>query len=72
METEEALEVDKTNFITVTFGIKGWFAVEYWWNQEDGGFWEPWTSFEVGHADKAKAEEDAKNWSINEEKRLIL
>ncbi len=46
-----------SRFITIYEPIGGWNAVMYWWNQEDGGFWEPWqTGFGPYYGPDAKQE----------------
>lgn len=55
------------NFITTAEGMSGWFAVMYWWNDEDpelpGGFWEPWDTGLGRYRDEAKAIEEAQTWA---------
>ncbi len=31
-------------YMTITSGLSGHFAVHMWWNPDQGGFWEPWTT----------------------------
>lgn len=52
-------------YISVTKGMRGWFAVQYWWNPE--GFTEPWTSSPISFSTKAEAEADAITWAEAEE-----
>lgn len=40
--TVDALAIYRGRFVSVTEGMSGHFAVIYWWNKLDGGFWEPW------------------------------
>lgn len=40
--TSDALRTYRGKFVGVTKGMSGYFAVIYWWNQDMGGFWEPW------------------------------
>lgn len=38
---------DHTLYVTITRGMRGWFAVMMWWNDIEPdlrGFWEPWQS----------------------------
>jgi hypothetical protein len=56
-----------TGFITTYKSIAGWKAVQYWWNPEQGGFWEPWQTGSFAFKTKAEAEEDAKFWAEAEE-----
>lgn len=54
---------DHKAYVTVTCGIRGWFAVMMWWNQELGGFWEPWNTGDGSYATAREAEVDAKCWA---------
>ena len=49
--------------VTVTHGLRGYFAVLLWWNPEYGGFWEPWESGIGSYTTKSAAEEEAKDWA---------
>jgi hypothetical protein len=62
---------DKTPFITVYESIGGWKAIQYWFNPDYGGFWEPWQTGHFGYATEKEAEEDAKSWAENEEIRYV-
>lgn len=47
------------HFVTVTCGMRGWFAVEMWLNNQDfpdTTFWEPWQTddFSFRTADEAR------------------
>ena len=56
-------------FMTTTQGMSSWFAVKYWWNDEDipgTGFWEPWDTGIGRYADEAKAIEEAQDWAESE------
>lgn len=33
---------EKKRYVTLTRGMRGWFAVLVHWNPDHGGFWEPW------------------------------
>lgn len=57
----------KANYITVTQGMFGYFAVMLWWNPDMGGFWEPWSTGFGRYADKAQAISEAKDWAAAEE-----
>ena len=55
-------------FITTTKGM-AWFAVMYWWNDEDipgQGFWEPWDTGIGRYADEADAINEAQAWADDE------
>lgn len=52
------------HFMTVSSGIRGWFAVEFWWNDrpdefgpstDNPGFYEPWDSDFMSYATKQEA-----------------
>ena len=46
------------HFITVTRGIRGWFAVEMWLNDRDiegNVFWEPWQSDDLSYRTEEEA-----------------
>ena len=49
--------------ISVTSGMRGFFAVMLWWNPEYGGFWEPWQSGIGSYATEEEAIVDAKEWA---------
>ena len=54
-------------WISVYQPISGWKAIQYWWNPEMGGFWEPYQTGMFAHADKADAILDAEAWAEAEE-----
>ncbi len=62
MDTEQ----DTKNYITVTNGMSGWFAVEVWWNPEMDGFWEPYDTGYGRYATKEEAVAEGKVWAENE------
>ncbi len=53
------------NFITVTQGGRGWFAVHMWLNKEDleSPFWEPYETGFGRYATREEAEVEAKQWA---------
>ncbi len=59
------------NFITVTEGMNGFFAVEMWFNDEDNfpdeeenwGYWEPYQRGFHTHPTREKAEVEARRWA---------
>ena len=53
------------NFITVTQGMSGWFAVHMWYNEEDldFGFWEPYDTGMGRYATREEAVVEAKEWA---------
>jgi hypothetical protein len=57
------------NYITTTQGMSGWFAVMYWWNNQEpdiGGFWEPWETGFGRYENEARAIEEAELWADSE------
>jgi len=54
---------DKSNFVTVTSGMRGWFAVQMWWNNQDGNFWEPWSTRPTSYTTPEEAEVEAEEWA---------
>jgi len=54
------------DFITVTSGISGWFAVQMTWNSEFE-IWEPWTTGFGRYPVRHLAIEEARNWAEAEE-----
>jgi hypothetical protein len=62
--------VKLSNFITVTQGGSGWFAVEMWYNNEDYadyGFWEPWQTGMGRYETREEAIREAKWWAEESE-----
>lgn len=55
------------HWISVYQPIAGWKAIEYWWNPDMGGFWEPWQTGFSAWATKDEAVIDAKVWAEAEE-----
>ena len=53
------------NFITVTQGMSGWFAVHMWLNEEEdfGPFWEPYDTGIGRYATREAAELEARQWA---------
>jgi len=51
-------------FVTVSEGMRGWFAVVMWWNPDLGGFWEPWQTSPESFDEKQDAVESARNWAV--------
>jgi hypothetical protein len=52
------------DYITITKGMRGFFAVHVWWNPD--GFWEPWQSGIGSYATRDEAEPEAREWAIAE------
>jgi hypothetical protein len=67
LAAEEAEKTTKPKpFITTIQGGSGWFAVHYWWNDEDipgKGFWEPWDTGFGRYSSEEKAIEEAQSWA---------
>jgi len=63
---------DRTDYITVTNGMSGYFAVHMQWNEEFGGFWEPYdTGFGRYPTDKG-AKNEARQWAEETGIRLSI
>jgi len=58
---------EHSSFITVYKPIAGWKAVQYWWNPDMGGFWEPWQTAGYAFNTKENAIEDALAWAEAED-----
>lgn len=54
-------------YITITHGIRGYYAVMVWWNPEMGGFWEPWSTGFGSYATIEDAIPEAEDWAAAEE-----
>lgn len=55
------------DYITVTQGMSGYFAVHIWWNPELGGFPEPYNTGFGRYKDRESAVAEAKQWAEEEE-----
>lgn len=54
-------------FITVTGpALSGFFATMYWWNSDDGGFYEPFMTGIGRHSKREDAVAEAKQWAEDE------
>lgn len=62
MASEQKLD----DYITVTSGMSGWFAVHVWWNAEEGGFYEPYQTGLGRYATEQEAEIEAQSWAKTE------
>lgn len=60
------------SFITVTQGMRGWFAVQMCWNPEHGGFYEPWITSPMSHKTRDEAINEAQNWAKLEGFKFVL
>lgn len=57
---------DHPGYVTVTYGLRGYFAVLMAWNPDHGGFYEPWNSADFSHRTRAAAVVDAREWALAE------
>ena len=55
------------DFITVTHGMSGYFAVWMTWTDEFGGFWEPYTTGIGRYPTAQEAHAEARDWAADEE-----
>lgn len=60
------------NFITVSCGMAGWFAVMFWWNPELDGFWEPYNTGVVRYATKEEAVREGLDWAEESELEFVM
>lgn len=51
------------SYVTITKGMRGYFAVLMWWNEKDGGFWEPYQSGIGSYETVDAAEPEAETWA---------
>lgn len=65
-------EGSRENFITVTQGISGWFAVMFWWNPEMDGFWEPYDTGIGRYENKDQAVAEGLAWSDEVELEFVM
>lgn len=57
----------KKPYVTVTYGMAGWFALIVWWNDEGPhGFWEPWDTPYERHRDREDAVAQARELAEQE------
>ncbi len=61
---------DTSPYITITQGIRGYFAVHMWWNPER--FWEPWQSGFGSYRTPEAAMIEAEIWAKAEGLRLVI
>lgn len=50
------------SYVTVTHGMRGFFAVLMWWNP-DPGFWEPWQSGIGSYKSGKEAAAEGRIWA---------
>jgi hypothetical protein len=61
---DSAVTPSHNNYMTVTHGMSGFFAVKLWWNPD--GFWEPWTTGFGRYATREEAVAEAKELAEEE------
>jgi hypothetical protein len=54
---------DHPAYVTITKGMREWFAVLLSWNPSMGGFYEPWQTHPASNEDKEGAIADGKSWA---------
>lgn len=59
-------------YIDITQGIGGWFCVLLTWNEDNGGFYEPWTTSPARYSHPEAAIDEALVWAQNEEIRCAF
>jgi len=64
-------QVDKSSYVTITHGMRGYFAVLMSWD-EDIGFHTPWSSGFGSGSHPSDVEAEARRWAEDEECRLVL
>jgi hypothetical protein len=65
--TKSPTPAEHKSFITVYKPIAGWKAVQYWWNPDLGGFWEPWQTGFCAFNTEQSAIDDALFWAEMED-----
>lgn len=53
-------------YITTGFGMRGYYAVYVAWNEDHGGFYEPWTTSDETFKNHAAAAKYAEAWAKDE------
>lgn len=57
------MTINHKQYVTITSGLSGFFAVHVWWNTELGGFWEPYDTGLGRYQDFKDAEAEAIDWA---------
>jgi hypothetical protein len=70
--THADLETYRGQFVSVTEGMSGHFAVIYWWNKDMGGFWEPYDTGIGRYATEDEARVEAVVLSTSEDIPYLL
>lgn len=60
------VEQNHPSYVTVTHGMRGYFAVMLAWNSDLDGFYEPLMTGLGSYDTAAKAEPEAKDWASAE------
>ena len=68
----KTMNTNHENFITVTHGLSGWFAVEFWWNPDMGGFWEPFITGHGRYKRKHNAIAEGEAWAEDHGLEFIM
>ncbi len=71
IQSNEVQNHKSTGFISIYKPIAGWKAIQYWWNPEMGGFWEPWQTGSFVHESSHAAWAEAQEWALAEDIPLI-
>lgn len=54
---------DHPPYITIARAGSGWDAIMFWWNPENGGYWQPWTTSTGRWVSAEAAAHAARNWA---------
>lgn len=57
------LLTDHPDYVTVTHGMRGYYAVYLKWTDERGGFYEPWNTSDLSYKTHKSAVIEAKSWA---------
>lgn len=68
--TSEQLKTYRGRYVTITKGMRGYFAVLIWWNPE--GFWEPWDTGCGSYDNAEAAAPEAIAWAEDEDLPYLL
>lgn len=59
-------------FVTITHGMRGYFAVLLVWNEDHGGFYEPWNSGFGSYETAKEAVPEAEMWAEAEGLQFVM
>ncbi len=51
------------DYVTVTHGMRGYYAVYLKWTEDNGGFYEPWNTSDLSFKHHKSAVIEAKAWA---------